>query len=462
MSTALDAQFMYIFFTGRDTNNRYVQLDSVRVTNISQGWQSTLYWPDTLLRIIPSPNGIEDYEMSGTIVQLLQNTPNPFIGTTSVTLNIKEEGEVNIEMTDLAGRLVGTYHKNSMQPGAHFFRISAASTGIYFLTAQANGQSSSIKMISHGHSGKNLIEYGGYEDIFHQNDPGFDNKGIINNTFHIGDQMEYVGYATVSGAHAESFHLLEEPSYSHVSQLMFAATIGMYDGQPCPNVKVLTDYDGNQYNTVQIGNQCWMRENLRTTHYANGASIPLGPTTLSATTAYRYYPNNDSTLVSTHGYLYNWIATLHGPYGSDSNPSGLQGICPNNWHVPSEAEWLQMINYASTQNAYICGTFYGNTAKAFASQTGWNSNYYDTCTPGYDMTSNNATNFSAYPIGFLRAYGNTDSCNFVSPGTHARFWTTTETCNNHIITYSITNNLMMPTNPIAEKWDGYSVRCVHD
>ena len=78
------------------------------------------------------------------------------------------------------------------------------------------------------------------------------------------------------------------------------------------------------------------------------------------------------------------------------------------------------------------------------------------------MTDNNATNFSAYPIGFLRAYGDTDNCNYVSPGTHARFWTTNETCNNHIITYSINNNLMMLTNPIAEKWDGYSVRCVHN
>ncbi|MBR4535035.1 MAG: hypothetical protein IKO62_00075 [Bacteroidales bacterium] len=110
----------------------------------------------------------------------------------------------------------------------------------------------------------------------------------------------------------------------------------------CPST--VTDYDGNIYYTVQIGSQCWMKQNLRTTHYANGASIALGSST-STTTAYRYYPNNNSSNVSTYGYLYNWPAVMHGASSSSSNPSGVQCICPNGWHVPSDAEWVQLTNY---------------------------------------------------------------------------------------------------------------------
>ena len=81
------------------------------------------------------------------------------------------------------------------------------------------------------------------------------------------------------------------------------------DGQPCPGAATVTDVDNNTYNTVQIGTQCWMKENLRTTRYANGTSIALGSST-SSTTAYRYYPDNNSSNVSTYGYLYNWKALM--------------------------------------------------------------------------------------------------------------------------------------------------------
>lgn len=92
------------------------------------------------------------------------------------------------------------------------------------------------------------------------------------------------------------------------------------DGQPCSGNDTMTDYDGNVYNTVQIGNQCWMKQNLRTTHYSNGGSIALS-SNISTTTANRHYPNNDSTNVGTYGYLYNWKAVMNGSDSSNTNPS---------------------------------------------------------------------------------------------------------------------------------------------
>ena len=88
-------------------------------------------------------------------------------------------------------------------------------------------------------------------------------------------------------------------------------------------VSSVTDYDNNIYPTLQLGTQCWMKENLRTTHYSNGDAITLGSSTNSST-SYRYYPNNDVNNVSTYGYLYNWPAVMHGAVSSTANSSGVQ------------------------------------------------------------------------------------------------------------------------------------------
>ena len=169
----------------------------------------------------------------------------------------------------------------------------------------------------------------------------------------------------------------------------------------CPTVT--TDYDGNNYNTVHIGTRCWMAENLRTTHYSDGTPISLGNFSLgnydtSSTVAYRYYPNNNSSNVPTYGYLYNWKAVIRNSSSSSTNPSGVQGICPTGWHVPSAAEWTQLIHYLSSQSAYVCGSNNTNIAKALASTTGWSSST-NTCAVGNTPSENNATGFNALPAG---------------------------------------------------------------
>ena len=193
---------------------------------------------------------------------------------------------------------------------------------------------------------------------------------------------------------------------------------GDYDGLPCIGNSLVTDYDSNEYNTVQIGSQCWMKENLRTTHYANGTSIALGSNT-STTTAYRSYPNDDQSTVPTYGYLYNWKAVMDNSSSSSTNPSGVQGICPTGWHVPSDAEWTKLTDYVSSQSEYVCGNDSSFIAKALASTTGWESSSYY-CTPGDNPSTNNATGFSALPAG-CSFYG--DSYLF---GESTYFWSATE------------------------------------
>ena len=186
-------------------------------------------------------------------------------------------------------------------------------------------------------------------------------------------------------------------------QLSFTTQLPFYCG-----IDTLTDYDDNVYHTVEIGQQCWIKENLRTIHYADGSIIPVG-TELSQTTAYRYYPNDNSADVPIHGYLYNCTAVMHGAASSNANPSGVQGICPDGWHVPSEAELNQLINFVSSQSQYGCGGDTSNIVKALSSNTEWDfCTGVNACFANYNQPLNNATGFSAIPIGFVGS----DVCHF--------------------------------------------------
>ncbi len=163
----------------------------------------------------------------------------------------------------------------------------------------------------------------------------------------------------------------------------------------------VTDIDGNTYQVLQLGSQCWMRENLRVTKYATGTTIDLGDS-LSNSIPYRYYPDGDLNNVSTYGYLYNWAAVMSGTGGSSSNPSGVQGICPTGWHLPSIAEWTQLTDYVSSQPSYLCNSDTGShIAKALVSTSGWEilSWYSGTCAIGDTTATNNATGFNAFPAG---------------------------------------------------------------
>ncbi|MFZ4741129.1 MAG: FISUMP domain-containing protein [Bacteroidales bacterium] len=104
--------------------------------------------------------------------------------------------------------------------------------------------------------------------------------------------------------------------------------------------KIITDYDGNRYNTINIGLQTWMVENLKVTHYRNGDKIPIVNNNKNWTKlkigAYCNY-NND--INSKYGLFYNFYAI-----------SDTHDICPQGWHIPSTKEWFDLIKYFDSQN----------------------------------------------------------------------------------------------------------------
>jgi uncharacterized protein (TIGR02145 family) len=199
-----------------------------------------------------------------------------------------------------------------------------------------------------------------------------------------------------------------------------------------------------------------MAENLRTTHYSNGDPIYLGATT-STTIPYRYNPASDSTNVGTYGYLYNWAAVMNSATSSEANPSGVQGICPAGWHVPSDAEWTALETFVVSQSQYVCN--HQNSSyigKALASTTGWNNSTTTACGVGTTQSTNNATGFNARPAGNYYASGGNGF------GYYANFWTTTEATSGNAYSYNLSYTSPSLNRSNSGEASGFSVRCVRD
>ncbi len=198
----------------------------------------------------------------------------------------------------------------------------------------------------------------------------------------------------------------------------------------CPGNSTVTDIDGNVYTVVQIGSQCWMAENLKTTHYRNGEVIPQISDSLQwqnlAGPAWCWY-NNDSGFDTPYGKLYKWFAV------SDS-----RGICPLGWHVPGIAEW-DALHAAIGVNVW-------QAMKAIP--------------PLWDGT--NASGFDAVPAGvkYIPAYSGFDDM-----GINTVWWTATQSPLSGVSAYAIDLSsfwLSTTTSLHPAKKNGFSCRCVRD
>lgn len=163
--------------------------------------------------------------------------------------------------------------------------------------------------------------------------------------------------------------------------------------------------DGRIYKTVKIGNQVWMAENLA---YLPSVS-PLSSDSHSSTHYYVYGYNGTSIAAAkatsnyqTYGVLYNWPAAMNGASSSNTNPSGVQGICPTGWHLPSEAEWNVLIIYLGGKD--VAGGKMKETGTLH-----WKSP---------NSGANNKSRFTALPGGI---YWGRSTFNY--KGNRASFWT---------------------------------------
>ena len=144
------------------------------------------------------------------------------------------------------------------------------------------------------------------------------------------------GLASSTAYFARSYAKNSNGVVAYGNEVSFTTNASL-PGVRCPGTPTVTDIDGNVYNTVQIGTQCWTQSNLKVSKYRNGDTIPTGlsnsawqNTTSGACAIYNNDPANDAL----YGKLYNHYAV------SDS-----RGLCPTGWHVPSDGEWTTLENH---------------------------------------------------------------------------------------------------------------------
>jgi len=195
----------------------------------------------------------------------------------------------------------------------------------------------------------------------------------------------------------------------------------------------VNDISGNTYNTVTIGTQCWMKENLKTTKYSTGtyisAEITGGTTWANLTTGGWCNYNNYGDNVSIYGRLYNFYAV------ADS-----RNICPTGWHVPSDAEWTTLTTYLGGES--VAGDKLKETGT-----THWSS----------PNSGNNSSGFTALPGGYRDGSGT-----FYDIGGYGYWWSSTESdtfsAGERYMYYNGSN----VSRSYADKTNGFSVRCVRD
>jgi uncharacterized protein (TIGR02145 family) len=213
--------------------------------------------------------------------------------------------------------------------------------------------------------------------------------------------------------------------------LTYLLSTGFRCGDP------ITDVDGNVYRTVEIGDQCWMAENLAVEHYRNGDAILTGrdrwnwtDTTSGVFAVYDDDPSNKET----YGLLYNWYAV--------ADPRGL---CSAGWHVPTDVEWTELTDHLGGESIAggkmkTTGTLVGGTGLWADPNTG----------------ATNSSGFSGLPGGaYCYKYCYTK-------GDEGNWWSATESSTNsawfRLLGY---DNADVYRND-ANKGYGFSVRCVRD
>jgi uncharacterized protein (TIGR02145 family) len=178
----------------------------------------------------------------------------------------------------------------------------------------------------------------------------------------------------------------------------------------------VVDIDHNIYYTVNIGNQTWMADNLKTRRYSDGTGIQLVEDRQAwydfsmYANAYCWYENY-AALGATYGALYTWPAAMRVTRDDTIKPGYIQGVCPLGWHLPGDSEWKQLEMYlgmsqSESDKEEWRGTDEGGKLKH-------ENQYWESPNTG----ATNQVGFSAIPGGWRDGAGY-----FINLGTAARFW----------------------------------------
>ena len=190
--------------------------------------------------------------------------------------------------------------------------------------------------------------------------------------------------------------------------------------------------DEKTYRWVEIGTQKWMAENLN-------YDVPDDTTDVCF--------KNEADSCAIYGRLYNWEAAMNGASGSSSNPSGVRGVCPADWHLPSDAEWTVLTDYVG--GASTAGTKLKSAAK------GWR--YYD-----YSIRGTDDYGFSALGGGWGDPLEEIEAWRFLGGGGYGLWWSTTTSDDRSAAYWNMSSHSANVNRAEHGRHYLISVRCVKD
>lgn len=337
-------------------------------------------------------------------------TPNPSEGEVLVTFEATATARTTIELYDLTGRQVASA-ESFVSIGRQSFIISGLKTGTYLVLVRSERYQYNGKIICRSNSGNSTqVRWYSQSNVFPAPGTLKHASEIVVMQYNTGDLLKFTGRSGIHG--------------TIVMDVPVAGKTISFNFIPC------IDYDNNSYTIVQINDQWWMAENLKTTKYSTGDDIPE-ETSQSiwmglSTGAYCYF-GNEQNYALVYGCLYNW-------YAAKDN----RNACPANWHVPSDAEWIELTSFLGGEPIAGGKLKETGTAHWFSPNTG-------------------ATNESGFTViaGGNRSYGNFDAM-----GYGGSFWSTSAiddifAWNRDIFYYNTVANRHG-----TDKKSGLSVRCV--
>lgn len=205
---------------------------------------------------------------------------------------------------------------------------------------------------------------------------------------------------------------------------------------PSGGLTFVKDVEANTYRVVTIGSQFWMAGNLRVTLYNDGTPIPNVTLSTSwgtlSTPAYAWYDDSMAG-ANTYGALYNW-------YVVDTLSNGNKNVCPVGWHVPSEQDFMELINYLG-----------GESVAGIQLKEAGNVHFLES-----NETATNESGFTAIPGGYRFNTSNYEK------GFYAQYWSTTATNSTHAKFVDIEYDGEYAFIPDQAKEIGNSIRCVKD
>jgi len=309
---------MELTFTANN-NGEYVPLTSITIENLTRGCDTTLQAPDTVLSF--SYVGIENHNsLQRDRLYLSQNYPNPFEEQTSLSVYVPDQAKVILATYNFLGIRKALYTQ-TLSRGHHRFTFFPGNDRIYILSASCSGTTRAIRMTNLGlypASNCRIMYEGriGTEKIIESYQQ---NAGFI---YCPRDMLKFTGHSATGMS-----VLVDIPSGNYTYVFQFAA------GTACPSISTVT-YEGQTYNTVVIGNQCWLSENLNVGTTKNALYNQSDDGYME-----KYCYDNLASNCAIYGGLYQWDEMMQ-----YTTQPGVQGICPPGWHLPVDEEWCILEN----------------------------------------------------------------------------------------------------------------------